>query len=661
MFVRNAHGRRAGGAPRPALWAAAAAMVFVAGCGDESLLTIPVDDDGPLHSTSSASSPDGVTDLTVVETTASSVTLSWTEVDDGAGSPADYTIRYADTPLGHGWGQATLVLDGECASPISGSQVGGTFTCTVNDLDEDTSHDFRLVSYRQEDDGRVFGPLSNVVTAVTEDPAGDPGGVTDLSVVETGPSSVTLSWTEVDDGAGSPADYTVRYADTPLGYGWGQATWVTDGECASPISGSRVGGTFTCTVNDLDEGTSYDFRLVSYRQEDDGRVFGPLSNVTTAVTEDQQSSESVSAGDPGEVTDLSVVETGPSSVTLSWTEVDDGAGSPADYTVRYADTPFGHGWGQATWVTDGECASPISGSQVGGTFTCTVNGLDEDTSYDFRLVSYREEDDGRVFGPLSNTTTAVTSASNPPSSETETGGSTDSSNLYPNEPSSFRTYSERHFNQLEEAGWRSDTSNSNLSIVSDPTAPVSGTNVGRVRYPAGSTGGRTPAWSENWQIQSEGLTSLYVSFWMKVSDNWQGHSSGVNKIGFIWTHGDPSVFPVMRGANDAALRGVIYLQNVPDGGQRLDANMAEGRIDRGQWHQWEVVLVSNTGSNSDGEVHWWIDGRKVGEYTNIRFGTSSQSKHWERVAWRPIWGGIGGEVRETMYMWMDRAYISGSR
>ncbi len=377
---------------------------------------------------------------------------------------------------------------------------------------------------------------------------------------------------------------------------------------------------------------------------------GP-SEVTSLTAPDERSlsTTSAEAPAPNRVSDLSVELAGTSSVTLSWTQVDDGTEAPADYDLRYAPAPLGWGWGSATHSLTGECANPIEGTGAGSEISCTVTGLPNAADYDFQLVAFREEADGRIYGELSNVAGAPANA--PVLSQ---------SGLSANEPSGFETFTSRRFQDLREHGWGADVDNPNLSIVSDPSAR-SGSTVGEIRYRAGSTGGRTPAWTENWSLRDEGFTRLYLSFRVKLSSNWQGHPSGVNKIGFVWTHQKPVAFPVFRGAGSAAMKGVVYLQDIPGGGRRLDGNLAEPELPRGEWHDWEVVLVSNTGSSANGEVHWWINGEKVGEYTDIRFGNADQSKIWETVAWRPIWGGIHGRVGQDMYMRMDDFYVSGRR
>jgi len=88
-------------------------------------------------------------------------------------------------------------------------------------------------------------------------------------------------------------------------------------------------------------------------------------------------------------------------VTRSFTEVDDGAGQPASYDVRYAVAPIS--WGSAHSVTQGSCATPLRGTSVGARRTCTVLGLAPMTTYQFQLVAFHGTlNQDAVFGGLSN-------------------------------------------------------------------------------------------------------------------------------------------------------------------------------------------------------------------------------------------------------------------
>ena len=216
---------------------------------------------------------------------------------------------------------------------------------------------------------------------------------------------------------------------------------------------------------------------------------------------------------------------------------------------------------------------------------------------------------------------------------------------------------ERSFDLLSELGW---FVNGPLLIVPDLSAPKSPGFVGQVTYPVGFGGGFEPAFTAIDGMNGRGYTQFYVSFWVKFSSNWQGHSSEVNKIGFVWLHGNPCVFFVPTGSGSGPLEPMIWLQNIPPGGRRLPANVTNVEFTRGVWHRWEALLISNTGDQANGEAHWWIDGVKVGEYRDIQYGTSGQSKFWgDELSWRPIWGGVGGSVTQTMFMWMDHYYASG--
>ncbi len=109
---------------------------------------------------------------------------------------------------------------------------------------------------------------------------GLPADVSDLAVTAVSDTSVTLSFTEVDDGMGGSASYDMRAAVAPIS--WGSAAGVTRGSCAGPIVGSVIGAKRTCTVLELEPGTAYDFQVVPFvgtlRVD---AVFGSLSNVAS--------------------------------------------------------------------------------------------------------------------------------------------------------------------------------------------------------------------------------------------------------------------------------------------------------------------------------------------------------------------------------------------
>jgi hypothetical protein len=123
--------------------------------------------------------------------------------------------------------------------------------------------------------------------------------------------------------------------------------------------------------------------------------------------------ETAAPGAPGTVTDLAVQTQSTNSVTLAFTDVDDGAGHAATYDVRVARPPIA--WGSATVVTQGTCSTPLAGTTIGARRSCTVEGLSSGTTYDFQLVAYRgTPNQGATYGGLSNVATGTTASGNPP-------------------------------------------------------------------------------------------------------------------------------------------------------------------------------------------------------------------------------------------------------
>ncbi|PYP40227.1 MAG: hypothetical protein DMD48_04345 [Gemmatimonadetes bacterium] len=111
----------------------------------------------------------------------------------------------------------------------------------------------------------------------------DPGQVTDLAVANVTDTSVTLSFLQVDDGTGQPASYIVKYGVGTLAWSAGLA--VTRGTCVTPVVGTAIGTTSSCTVLGLSPATAYQFGSVAFRGDvNTNAVFGPLSNLASGTT-----------------------------------------------------------------------------------------------------------------------------------------------------------------------------------------------------------------------------------------------------------------------------------------------------------------------------------------------------------------------------------------
>src|SRR2546428_9287809 len=119
------------------------ALVALFACDQaDRLLTSP---SHPSFNTSSGN-PDGVTDLAVAAASDTSITLSFTEVDDGIGAPASYDVRYVVGPS-ISWGSSTpSVKDGSCATPVAVAARSAWPNPPAAGLPTTTTHAFHRVA-----------------------------------------------------------------------------------------------------------------------------------------------------------------------------------------------------------------------------------------------------------------------------------------------------------------------------------------------------------------------------------------------------------------------------------------------------------------------------------------------------------------------------------
>jgi len=538
--------------------------------------------------------PGAVVDLAVAGVTDTSATLSFTEVNDGTGSPASYDVRFAVSPLS--WGSAPAVARGTCATPLAGSAIGAKRTCTVLGLSRTTAYGFQLIAFRGTlNVNAVFGGLSNVATGSTAAPA--PAPVASVAV-----SPATLS-----QNPGATQQFVATLKDASGNVLAGRTmTWTSSNAAIAAVNGSGL---------------------------------------ETAVA---AGSATVTATSGGITGTASVTDT---SATLSFTEVNDGTGSPASYDVRSAVGPLS--WGSAPAVTRGVCATPLAGKAIGGKRTCTVLGLSPATAYGFQLIAFRGTlNVNAVFGSLSNSasgTTATGQAQQPQPPQQPQQPQPAPSGTWPHEPSGASVIGDQGFNSLTTGdGWTIADNTSGLgSVVSDGTAPFSPTGVLQYLYPVGFTGGTGPA--AEWH-GLPGLSQVFVGMWWKVSNPWQGHASNVNKIAFLFPGSGGDMYIAMYGTPGGPyeLKVIPQFPGLPS--NWLEPNVAHVPVQLGTWHRIEWLINYN-----GGVVQWWLDGQLVGSYTGVPFPSGAMTE----FKMSSTWGGIGGSKSEDDYYWFDHVHVSG--
>lgn len=177
-----------------------------------------------------------VSDLRVTAIGATDVTLAFTEVAGSSGAPASYDVRYKTPTMD--WGTAASVTSGTCATPLAGTTVGATKSCTVTGLSATTPYEFQLVPVMSGAIGidAVYGPLSNVIGATT---GGTIENLGDRTVI------VAFAFTQADGALGSP--WEGGYSE---GSPTNNLTVVSNRVRASSISGDSLMTISTALPND---------------------------------------------------------------------------------------------------------------------------------------------------------------------------------------------------------------------------------------------------------------------------------------------------------------------------------------------------------------------------------------------------------------------------
>jgi len=358
--------------------------------------------------------------------------------------------------------------------------------------------------------------------------------------------------------------------------------------------------------------------------------------------------DSSSTAAPGTVTDLTVTNSADTVVTLAFTEVTDGTGSPASYDVRYAAAPLA--WGTASDVQRGTCQVPMTGTTVGANRSCTVRGLAPRTAYQFQMVSFRGTLNGNaVFGGLSNVVSATTPAGAtvpPPPPPPPTGS-------WAHEPSGFTT--------IDEDGWESGTlgnwvlynqsADKPITVVTIPDSPLGEGKALQIGYAPGHAGGGGT--EMRWDIPAaQQRSEMFLGYYVQVNPQWQGHNSAINKMVFLadgGSSGFSAMWYEMFGSGSAPLSLYVVNQSgfTPGG---FHENASPVNFTRGVWHQVEIYQKQG----SPGIVRVWVDGVLAIDRSDV----VTRNAPIDAVAISGIWGGVGDSKTQFDYMRFDHIHVS---
>ena len=293
-------------------------------------------------------------------TTSSATSISYTSatvggeiLDDGGATVTERGVVYSTTP------NPTT----SNSKVVSGSGKG-SFTCNLTDLQEGTIYYVR--AYAINEKGTAYGEEKSFTTKAITIPTVTTSSATSISY-----TSATIGGTVTDDGGATVTERGVVYSSTPN----------PTTSNSKVVSGSGK-GSFTCSLNDLQEGTTYYVR--AYAVNEKGTAYGEEKSFTTkAITVPTVTTSSA--------TNISVT-----SATVGGTVTDDGGATVTERGVVYSTT-------SNPTTSDNKV---ICGSGKGA-FSCNLTDLQDGVTYYVRAYAVNQK--GTAYGEeKSFTTTAIT-------------------------------------------------------------------------------------------------------------------------------------------------------------------------------------------------------------------------------------------------------------
>jgi len=265
--------------------------------------------------------PAQTTDLTATIVEDSLVMLLWTAPgdDDTIGTAAQYDIRYHYASITNENWDAAVPVDN---IPVPKS-AGVPESLLVRGLPYDLTVYFCL---RAVDDSSNWSGLSNVVSGMIHDPNDTipPAAVLDLRVIDSTVTSITVAWTAPGDNGnfGAAHEYDLRWStneidETSFGFAERLPTGIP----------KPFGCIETFKVDELTDCGPFYFAVKSV---DEAGNWSGISNIIAAYTVD------VDWIPPSRITDLALVDSSESSLTIAWTAPgDDGdLGMASRYEIK---------------------------------------------------------------------------------------------------------------------------------------------------------------------------------------------------------------------------------------------------------------------------------------------------------------------------------------
>lgn len=256
---------------------------------------------------------------------------------------------------------------------------------------------------------------------------------------------------------------------------------------------------------------------------------------------------------------------------------------------------------------------------------------------------------------------------------------------WPNEPAGSMKLAECDFNGTKDCGVL-DGFYGGGALTDMPDAPYS---PGGVYYDFWAPGARTGNEFGIALIGPRSMKDIYVAFYWKMNKDFEGYSSGTNKLFFIRDTGNPDSTPgcntngvFMIGGYDgidgrnfpfhlfwSINTGGLDNSNNPtcnDGwsqGALCPPNVSDKDLWPETWYLIEAyVKASSCPTCNDGIIRWWVDGELMGDVTNYNYGCGTMNEFLFDHAWDGANCSSGNpRDRDCTRLWahyLDHLYIS---
>lgn len=224
----------------------------------------------------------------------------------------------------------------------------------------------------------------------------------------------------------------------------------------------------------------------------------------------------------------------------------------------------------------------------------------------------------------------------------------------------FNTLAATEFDTANAEGWRAagEGQSSNLSIVTDATAPLSPSNVHRLTYPANFGDGSSPSFPSAQYSEGFGdfaCRGFYLRLIDKPSANFRGQASTTKRFfACIGDGGEASGsndifgrFPGVGRVSDLSF--ALNTQNRFGGARSWSRNVGSAGDDtifRDDWNLIEVyVHLESAVGQSDAVIQVAVNGVLIIDIDDERLlDTGEDDFVWTHITLDATWGGEDGEV-----------------